>query len=617
MTQNETGKHYRILVIDDNPAIHEDFRKVLMRPASGGDDLLDMEAALFGAVNQPVSAQEFDIDFASQGKEGLEMLKQAQGTDRPYAVAFVDGRMPPGWDGIETIAQLWKVCPDLQIVFCTAYADYTWQEIQYELGVQDGLLILKKPFDNLEVLQLAHALTRKWELNHEIQTRLNKLAFYDNLTGLPNRALFLDRLNQALIKAKRYEEKVALLFIDLDNFKRINDTLGHSLGDELLKVTAERIVKCLRASDTVARPQEIDIVSRLGGDEFTIILSKLNRDEEAGMIAQRIAEQLDQPVYLGNHQVIVTSSIGIAIFPQDGDTDETLLKNADIAMYYAKRIGPRTFNFYQESMNVSMLKKLTMENHLRQAFERDEFSLNYQPQVDLLTGQVIGMEALLRWHNWEFGSVPPIEFIPVIEENGQIIAIGEWVMRTACRQAKVWLDQGLPLQRICVNVSMRQFMHSNFLGMVDNILTETCLEPRHLEIEITESLMAKDMQGIFAILKALKEMKVKIAIDDFGIGYSCLSLLKELPIDRLKIDRTFINGICSDIRDQSIISAIIVMAESMNLKVTAEGVETTEQADFLRDNDCKEAQGYLFSRPLTKKQAEVFLEGFRSPVRIS
>ncbi len=610
MTPNENGKHYRILVIDDNPAIHEDFKKVLLRPASAGDDLLNMEASLFGAVNQPMPAVEFDIDFASQGKEGLEMLQQAQSTAQPYAVAFVDGRMPPGWDGIETIAELWKVDPDLQIVFCTAYADYTWQEIQHELGVHDGLLILKKPFDNLEVLQLAHALSHKWKLNHEIQTRLNQLAFYDNLTGLPNRALFLDRLNQALLMAKRNQKKVGLLFVDLDNFKRINDTLGHSLGDELLKVTAERIVRCLRASDTVGRGENIDNVSRLGGDEFTIILPFLDNDEDASLVAQRITQQLDQPVYLGNHQVIVTSSIGIAIFPQDGNSVEMLLKNADIAMYYAKRVGPHTFNFYQESMNASMLKKLTMENHLRQALERDEFSLNYQPQFDLATGQVVGVEALLRWHNWEFETVPPVEFIPVIEENGQIIVIGEWVMRTACRQAKAWLDKGLPLQRVSVNVSMKQFTHSNFLGMVRDILAETNLEPQRLEIEITESLMAKDTQKTFTILNALKEMKLQIAIDDFGVGYSCLSLLKELPIDRLKIDRTFVNGICSDIRDRSIISAILVMAKSMKMKVTAEGVETKEQVDFLRTENCDEAQGYLFSRPLPKDRAEVFLEGF-------
>jgi diguanylate cyclase len=407
MKTHEDQLSYRILVIDDNAAIHEDFRKILMKSGMQADGLQDMEFALFGTVSQAKAATAFEIDCASQGTEGLEMVQEAQSAGHPYALAFVDGRMPPGWDGIETISHLWQACPDLQIVLCTAYTDYSWQEIQHVLGESDGLLILKKPFDNVEVLQLTHALTRKWELNREIQTRLLKLAYYDSLTGLPNRMLFIDRLTHTLKIACRYQHQAALLFIDLDNFKRINDTLGHSVGDELLKITAERILKCLRGSDTVARSPAIEIVSRMGGDEFTVILSELNRKEDAAVVAQRITKQLDQPILLSSHQVIVTSCIGIAIFPQDGDTVEALLKNADIAMYFAKRIGPGTFNFYQESMNVEALKKLTIDNHLRQAFERDEFMLHYQPQIDLVTGQISGMEALLRWHNWELGNVPP------------------------------------------------------------------------------------------------------------------------------------------------------------------------------------------------------------------
>jgi diguanylate cyclase (GGDEF)-like protein len=430
---------------------------------------------------------------------------------------------------------------------------------------------------------------------------------YDNLTGLPNRTLFVDRLTQTLVRAARYKRKVAVLFIDLDNFKRINDTLGHSIGDELLKATAERLIKCLRNSDTITKSSEPEMAARLGGDEFTVVLTELNTEWNAGVVAQRIAEELGQPLNLGSHQVVVTPSIGIAVFPEDGDNIETLIKNADMAMYYSKRIGPNMFKYYQESMNATALKRMTIENHLRQAFERDEFTLHYQPQFDLSSGQVSGMEALLRWNNWELGNVPPIEFISIAEENGMIVAIGKWVLLTACRQARAWRNLGFPLQRVAVNVSVKQFAHPNFLEMVNDVLAETALEPHCLEIEITESLLVNNTQEVNTILYKLKEMNITIAIDDFGTGYSNLSRLKELPIDCLKIDRSFINGINDGLGDQSIICAIIAMAEGMNLKVIAEGVETKGQVDFLREKQCKEIQGYLFSRPLSAQQSEAFL----------
>ena len=608
MKSSESTPSHRILVIDDNPAIHEDFRKILMKAATPGDDLQDMEALLFGSESRSIISAAFQIDCASQGRDGLEMVRQAKASGHPYALAFVDGRMPPGWDGIETISHLWKECPELQVVLCTAYADYSWQEIRRVLGESDSLLILKKPFDNVEVLQLAHALTRKWDLNREIQGRLNQLAFYDSLTGLPNRALFIDRLTQALDSARRYQHQGALLFIDLDNFKRINDTLGHSIGDDLLKVMSERLCKSLRVTDTIARPMMVEMAARLGGDEFTVILPNLECEADAGLVAQRIEEHLSQPIDLGGHQLIVTPSIGIALFPQDGETVELLLKNADLAMYFAKNIGPSTFKYYQESMNAAALKRLTIENQLRQATEREEFLLYYQPQFDLLTRQPVGMEALLRWNNRELGAVPPIDFIPIAEENGLIIGIGEWVLSTACRQAVVWLDQGIPLKRIAVNVSVKQFIHPNFLQMIQKVLTDTALEPNRLEIEITESLLAQDPKTIASTLHALKQMRVRIAVDDFGTGYSSLSRLKDMPIDCLKIDRSFICGIENGQSDQSIISAIIAMAESMDLEVIAEGVETTRQVDFLIGQQCLEAQGFLFSRPLSSIQAEAFLQ---------
>jgi diguanylate cyclase (GGDEF)-like protein len=599
MQPDDTKPIHRILIIDDNSAIHEDFRKILVKQTQPKDNLEDMEALLFGTeVQTSVAVSSFEIDCASQGMDGLEMVKKAQSEGRPYSLAFVDGRMPPGWDGIETISHLWKESPDLQVVLCTAYADYSWQEIRKVLGDSDSLLILKKPFDNVEVLQLTHALTRKWELTREILGRLNQLAFYDHLTGLPNRALFMDRLTRAIDSARRYKHRGALLFIDLDNFKRINDTLGHSVGDYLLQAMSKRLLHSLRDSDTISRPNSTETAARLGGDEFTVILPIIEHQEDAGLVARRIEEFLARPIAIGNHEFIVTSSIGIAIFPDDGENVGSLLKNADLAMYFAKSKGPGSFKYYQESMNDSALKKLTIENELRQAIERDELQLHYQPQVDLVSGQLIGMEALLRWNNRELGHVPPIEFIPIAEESGLIIIIGDWVLRHACQKVQSWIEQGLFLERIAVNVSVKQFTHPDFVEKVETILNETGLDANRLEIEITESLLAHDIESIVHILQRLQDMNVRIAVDDFGTGYSSLSRLKDMPIDCLKIDRSFVCGIDNGGSDRSIIGAILAMAEGMGLRVIAEGVDSSSQINFLVGQKCREAQGYLFSRPL-------------------
>jgi diguanylate cyclase (GGDEF)-like protein len=419
--------------------------------------------------------------------------------------------------------------------------------------------------------------------------------------------LFLDRLSQVLESARRHNQKAALLFLDLDNFKRINDTLGHGIGDDLLRTMAERLSRCLRAGDAATRRMPVATAARLGGDEFTVLLTELDQEEDASVVAQRILDRLAQPVHLAAHQMIVTASIGIALFPQDGDSVETLLKHADLAMYFAKRTGPNAFQYFLEPMNARALKRLTMENHLRRALDRGEFSLCYQPQIDLRTGQVSGLEALLRWHNDELGSISPAEFIPVAEESGLIAAIGVWVLRTACRQAKAWRDQGVPLPRIAVNVSVKQFVQRNFLETVKTVLAETRLEPRVLEIEITESILMKDPAGAAVTLRALKELNVQIAIDDFGTGYSSLSRLRELPIDCLKIDRAFMRNVGADLGDQAIASAVIAMADSMELCVIGEGVETSSQLDFLRRKQCQEVQGFFLSRPLPPAQAEAFL----------
>lgn len=593
----------RILVIDDNAAIHEDFRKILVKNPAPGDDLRDMETALFGSEAVGEEVPGFQVDVAFQGREGLEMVRAARKAGRPYALAFVDGRMPPGWDGVETIGHLWKAAPDLQVVFCSAYSDYSWREIHRKLGEADGLLILKKPFDNIEVLQMAHALTRKWELNRDVEGRLNRLAFYDGLTGLPNRALFLDRLAQTLKRARRYGRQSAILFLDLDNFKRINDTLGHSVGDELLKTVSHRLRDCLRGADTVARPADQGVPARLGGDEFTVLLAEMAGKEDAAQVARRIADSLGGPIRLGGQSVTITPSIGIAVFPEDGEDVETLLKHADTAMYTAKRKAPNSFMFFQESMNQDALRNLTIETQLRGAIDRAELELYYQPQIDLADGEVRGMEALLRWRNETLGRLSPGEFIPIAEESGLIVPLGEWVLRNACLQAVRWREAGVPLNRIAVNVSVRQFMEPDFLERVRRVLESTLLDPRRLEIEITESLLVRDPLTIQHTLVSLREMGVRIAVDDFGNGYSSLARLQEIPLDCLKIDRSFLFGDGG----QAIVQGIIAMARGMGLTVIAEGVERPAQVAFLRNHDCEQGQGYFFSPPLPAREAEAYL----------
>jgi diguanylate cyclase (GGDEF)-like protein len=611
MNTQEIKSSYHILVIDDNTAIHKDFRKILGKRSETNNELDNMEAFLFdGEIDRDQdNGIQFEIEYASQGQEGLEMLRRASEEGTPFSLAFVDGRMPPGWDGIETISHLWEVTPELQVVLCTAYADYSWSEIQKVLGASDSLLILKKPFDNIEVLQMAHAMTRKWELNREVKGRLNKLAFYDNLTGLPNRLLFLDRLNGAINQHLRNQQRGALLFIDLDDFKRINDTLGHSVGDELLKIIADRLVKSLRLSDTVSRSVEERTAARLGGDEFTVLLTEISDQNTAAVVSQRIIEHVIAPVSIGKNEFIVTPSIGIAIFPDDGDTVETLLKNADLAMYFAKRSrSMEHFKYYQESMNDAALKRLTIENQLRQAINREELHLCYQPQVGLPSGELIGMEALLRWDNHVLGSVSPVEFIPIAEACGLIIPIGEWVMRTACTQMCRWIENGLSVKRVAVNVSVNQFTHPDFLAVVEKILNETGMPAKHLEIEITESLFAHNLDKILNILNALHDKGIGVSVDDFGTGYSSLSRLKDMPIDCLKIDRSFVLGIDSIKNDQSIIAAIMSMAKGMDLRVIAEGIDNDRQLDFLVNKECTEAQGFLFSRPLPPEKIEAILK---------
>ena len=427
------------------------------------------------------------------------------------------------------------------------------------------------------------------------EERIKNLAYFDVLSGLPNRRLFTDRLQLAIANAHRHGHQLAIMFLDLDLFKRINDSLGHGIGDQVLVETSARIAHCVREGDTVAR---------LGGDEFTILLPEIENIEDAAKLAERLIAQVRQPFMIDEHELYVTTSIGIAVYPEDGTTVETLIKNADTAMYRAKDLGRNSFQLYTRAMNARSFERITMETALRHAVTREEFRLVYQVKVDLVSGRMSGVEALVRWHHPEMGLVGPTDFIPLAENLGVISEIGEWVLRAACKQCKHWHDLGLPPVRIAVNVSALQFRETDMPAVVARALADTGLEPHFLELELTESVLMQRVDEVVKVLKELRAMGIRISIDDFGTGYSSLSYLKRMPIDALKVDRSFVNDIFGEndeVTDEGaeIVSTIINLAHNLKLKAIAEGVETPAQAEFLRSKGCDEVQGFLVSRPVS------------------
>lgn len=420
------------------------------------------------------------------------------------------------------------------------------------------------------------------------EEQVRRLAHYDPLTGQPNRFLLQERLQHALIQAQRDKNKVGVLFVDLDHFKWVNDTLGHACGDQLLQKVAIKMQECVRQGDTVAR---------FGGDEFVIILYGFSSDDEPLHFAQRFLEVLSQPVTLEGIEVFNSASIGIAIYPMDGVDGETLIRNADTAMYSAKEHGRNTYQFYSEEMNERVLAKLGMEVRMRRALKENEFFLEYQPQLDLKSRKICGFEALVRWQDPEMGLIQPNDFITLAEDCGLIYPLGEWVLSTACRQAKSWQEQGFPPVRMAVNVSSTQFRRHDFIEMVEDKLQRSGLAPEWLEIELTESLIMENLQQGLERLTDLKVRNIKLAIDDFGTGYSSLLYLKHFPFDRIKVAQEFVRDIPGDQDDVAIVEAIFAIANSLNLEVIAEGVETRKQFDYLSACDCREIQGYYFSRP--------------------
>ncbi len=450
--------------------------------------------------------------------------------------------------------------------------------------------------------QLIHyvAVFRDITENRRLEEQIEFQAYHDTLTLIPNRVLLYDRLNQAIARARRNQKQLAVMFLDLDRFKRINDTLGHSTGDQLLKAVSERLTGIMRDSDTVARQ---------GGDEFIILLPEIEDIQDAAAVAEKIIETLKKPFFLEGHELFITTSIGISIFPDDGSDRETLIKNADTAMYRAKEQGRNNYQFYQRDNLEGSFDRLSMETDLRKALSRGEFTLYYQPRVDLKSGKIVGMEALIRWNHPRYGIISPARFIPLAEETGLIISLGKWVLSEACRQNKLWQEKGFKNLKVAVNLSMMQFKQKELAEQIEVVLKQSGMEPQYLELELTESILMNNPDVTLNTLQKLKRMGILIALDDFGTGYSSFNYLKRFPIDVIKIDQSFVRDILKNQDDRAIVTAMINLAHSLGLRVIAEGVEKIEQLQFLIDMDCDEVQGYYCSHPITAGEFEELLIG--------
>ncbi len=559
----------------------------------------------------------YKILYLQHTGEALDTMHHLIAENQSIAMVICDQRMPQ-MNGTEFLREVRKHSPITILILLTGYADLD-SAIE---AINDKLLdkYLTKPIESEDTfIQDIEHLLQVYQVNKKLKQMEEKahfLAYRDSLTRLQNREAFKECLHDTIAFCLANNRRFAVLFLDLDNFKRINDTLGHSVGDLLLQEVAERLLGCVRTTDYVAQiGDEIrnESIARLGGDEFTVLLSNIRRIEDVTLVAQRVFEAFKHSFRLEDHDVIVTASIGISVFPEDGQDVESLLKTADIAMYRAKKMGKNSYHFYHESMGEAARQHLILEEQLNRALDRGEFSLVYQPQTDIVNNHIVAVEALLRWNNDILGSVPPQVFIPFAEENGLILPIGEWVLRTACTQMKLWHKSGVSIPRVAVNLSVCQFLQPYLPNLISEVLNETALEACALELEITESLLIKDHKVTAEIMCALKEIGIDLAIDDFGTGYSSLSVLKRFPIDRLKIDQSFICNITSDSNDAAITMAVIAMADRMGLQVTAEGVETAEQLTFLRTEGCKEIQGFFFSKPLLPEEIPAVVARFNQP----
>jgi diguanylate cyclase len=560
-----TGKAMRVLVIEDN----------------AGDARLLRE--MFGNERPGT----FVVTHLSLMSDAVIHLAKGEAD-----IVLLDLGLPDA-HGLESVRRAHAAAPGIPLIVLTSLDDEALAAEAMKEGAQDYLI--KGQIENRALPRaLRHAIDR-----HRIQTETAYIAQHDAVTKLPNRLVLNDRISQAISLARRRTASTAVMFVDLDRFKHINDSLGHAVGDQLLQSVSARLVTCVRGSDTV---------SRQGGDEFVILLSEIANPDDAAKCARRLLLSLNSPHFIAGQELHIDGSIGISISPSDGADAETLIKNADMAMYHAKEIGRNNFQFFKAEMNSRAVERQSLETSLRRAFDRDEFLLHYQPKVNLFTGEITSVEALIRWQHPDRGLVPPAQFVPIAEDCGLIIKIGRWVLNEACRQVRVWHDAGHPQLRIAVNVSAIEFRNKDFVEGVRAVIAETGLEARFLELELTESVLMGDARFTASVLQEIKGMGIRIAVDDFGTGYSSLSYLREFPIDILKIDRSFINQITADCDGSTIVDAIISMGKSLKHVVVAEGVETQDQRMYLQAHNCEEGQGYLFSKPLPAAQFAVLLQ---------
>ncbi|MDJ0838273.1 MAG: EAL domain-containing protein [Acidobacteriota bacterium] len=610
----------RILIVDDNTSIHRDFNKVLSNPrAAEKRKLAQIERGLFqedddtpdpdAAGDQP----EYIVDSAYQGEEALEMVEKAHAEGKPYALIFMDVRMPPGWDGIETISRIWEKFPEIEMVICTAYSDYSWERILSQLGTTDRLLFLRKPFDTTAVKQMALSQTQKWnlaqkarhyveKLKDEIETRkkseaeLQYLAHHDPLTGLANRTKFNLVLDATITKAGSEDGRLAMFFVDLDRFKEINDTLGYHNGDLLLKQIADRIKRVIG---------ETGIVARFGGDEFAVMVPDVTSVESAAEIATRIHDEIEPNFQIEDLQLEVTASIGIVLYPEHGEDADTLMRRADITMSVAKKSDPG-YTFYEEKYDHFSLRSLTLLGELRQAIHNNDLSLHYQPKISIETGIVTGVEALVRWHHPKHGQIYPDEFIPLAERSGLIKPLSMWVLKQAPRQWAGWNKDGIDVS-IAVNLSVRDLFDVHIPEKIRGYLEEFGMPANRLVLEITESAMMEDPNQARSILMNLSNMGVRLAIDDFGTGYSSLAYLKNLPVDEIKIDKSFVLDMDKDADDAIIVKSTVDLGHTLGLSVVAEGVEAERHWQMLRELNCDYAQGYYMSRPKPAEDLAVWM----------
>jgi diguanylate cyclase (GGDEF)-like protein/PAS domain S-box-containing protein len=731
----------RILLVDDLPTIHEDFRKIIAPPAAA-TDLEAAEAILFGEQLSPASVR-FELDSAYQGAEALDKVRASQLAGLPYAMAFIDMRMPPGWDGVETVERLWLEEPRLQIVLCTAYSDHSWTEVLTRLDVRDRLLILKKPFDPIEVFQFANTLTAKWHMteqaafkmssleqaveertrelsnaniivqnspvilyrlrgepafplvyiSHNItkyghvpqtlldspswakrlihpddlsmvgeamarvlekdavgasiefrlctgdgalrwvenryvpvrdkegrlievegividiterkaaEEKISLLARTDGLTGLANRSTFTERLNQAFAAAQRGSLTFAILYLDLDRFKPVNDTFGHPIGDLLLQQVAQRLRNCTRESDLVAR---------LGGDEFAILQGEMREPANAGLLAAKIQAALSLPYLINGNDIDISVSIGISPYVAGSVSSDAMLVKADLALYRSKDEGRNQYRFHSDDLDQEVLDRVTLAGEIRKAIDRGEFELQYQPQVELSSQNIVGMEALVRWNHPTRGLLAPGLFVPIAEKTGTIIALGHWVFDQACRQMSIWRNEGLSLPVIAVNLSLFQLKSGQELVRdVTETIAKWGLTPPDIEFDVTERTLAQLTWTQNEVLPQLRELGVKIAIDDFGSEYSSFDYVRAYRVNHLKITQSFINRSTSDPESAATIRAIVNFAHDIGIGVIAQGVETKQQCDLLTSTDATtQAQGFHFSKAVGAGRAgELLREG--------